>query len=222
MIICNLFSIFDPSLRVGRLSFLSVLVLVVFPFFFFFYSIISSLILNVFGFLKLEMDYSLSRIKKGVYCLFFSIFVIVLALNFFALFPHYFSATSHLLITFPLAYGAWMGIIFFNLYAFFSYFLSHFIPVGTPLFLMSFIVIVEILRNLIRPMALTFRLTANMMAGHLLIALVGGGLLRLSTISLLFGSVLQILLVLIEIGVSVIQAYVFFTLLFLYLSEGDY
>lgn len=219
---CNLFSIFDPSLRVGKFSLLSIVVLIFFPFFYYSYRMLRLVFFRMFNFLKTEIEFRLSNIKKGVFCMFFSTFILIVSLNFFALFPHYFSTTSHLIVTFPLAYGIWVGIVFFNIYSFFSYFLSHFIPVGTPLFLVSFIVVVEILSNLIRPIALTFRLTANIIAGHLLMALVGGGLLSLSSIFFTLGSIIQILLVLMEIGVSLIQAYVFFTLLFLYLSEGDY
>jgi F-type H+-transporting ATPase subunit a len=87
---------------------------------------------------------------------------------------------------------------------------------------MSFMVLVEVLRNLIRPLALTFRLTANMMAGHLLISLIGGALIRLPFSFMVLGSLVQSLLVFMELGVSVIQAYVFSTLLLLYLSEGEH
>ena len=100
--------------------------------------------------------------------------------------------------------------------------MSHLIPTGTPLALISFIVLVEILSNLIRPLALTFRLTANMMAGHLLMSLIGGALISLPFSFMLLGSVVQSLLVFIELGVSIIQAYVFSTLLLLYLSEGEH
>lgn len=99
--------------------------------------------------------------------------------------------------------------------------MSHLIPVGTPLALMSFMVVVEVLRNLIRPLALTFRLTANMMAGHLLMSLIGGALISLPVRGILLGSLVQSLLVFMELGVSIIQAYVFSTLLLLYLSEGE-
>lgn len=114
-----------------------------------------------------------------------------------------------------------MGIIFFSLFKSLKRFLEHLIPVGTPLGLISFIVIVELLRNFIRPMALTFRLTANIIAGHLLIRLIGGAIIYLPVLFLLVGSLAQRLLVFMELGVSLIQAYVFSTLLLLYLSEGE-
>lgn len=87
---------------------------------------------------------------------------------------------------------------------------------------MRFMVIVEVLSNFIRPLALTFRLTANIMAGHLLMSLIGGALIRLSFRFIVLGSLVQSLLVIIELGVSIIQAYVFSTLLILYISEGEH
>lgn len=91
------------------------------------------------------------------------------------------------------------------------------IPVGTPLVLVSFMVLVELMSNFIRPIALTFRLTANIIAGHLLMSIVGRFLVGRPFLAV--GAVLQSLLVFIEIGVSIIQAYVFCVLLLLYTSE---
>ena len=95
-------------------------------------------------------------------------------------------------------------------------------PLGTPLVLLSFIVVVELISNIIRPVALMFRLTANLMAGHLLMSLIGGFLIRLGVLGVFLGSFFQLLLVFMEICVSVIQSYVFSTLLTLYLSEGEH
>lgn len=168
-----------------------------------------------------EVNYTLRHSFKGAYKFIARIFLTVVLYNFLAIFPHIFSVTSHLLVTFPLSYSFWLGIIFFRFFKSFKDFLIHLIPVGTPLGLIRFIVVVEILRNLIRPMALTFRLTANIIAGHLLIRLIGGAILYLPFYFIIFGRLAQSLLVFIELGVSIIQAYVFSTLLLLYLSEGE-
>lgn len=179
-------------------------------FFIFYYSI------------KKEIDYVLSRPKVGLYSFIGSVFIIIALCNFLALFPHIFSISSHLLFTLPLSYSFWLGIIIFRWVSSFKIFLRHLIPVGTPIGLISFIVVVELLRNFIRPLALTFRLTANIMAGHLLMSLIGGSLISLSFSFLLVGSFFQSLLVFMELGVSLIQAYVFSTLLLLYISEGSH
>lgn len=176
---------------------------------------------NMLNIVKRELDYVISVSVSGNYLFITSIFLFVCFLNFVALFPFLFSITSHILVTLPLAYSLWVGIILFRWVKSFSSFLSHLIPVGTPVLLLRFIVIVELMSNFIRPLALTFRLTANIIAGHLLMSLIGGFLISLPFLPLLIGATIQSLLVIIELGVSIIQAYVFSTLLLLYFSEGE-
>jgi len=183
----------------------------------YFYSLVGSFV----SYFNIEVGYSIKNPHKGVNLLFSSSFFIILFLNFLAIFPFVFSSTSHLLITFPFAYGLWFSTIFFRLTKSFSYFLSHLVPSGTPIGLISFIVLVELLSRLIRPIALMFRLSANMLAGHLLMSLIGGALLSIPFSFTFFGSFFQSLLVFIELAVCFIQSYVFTTLLILYLSESE-
>jgi len=96
---------------------------------------------------------------------------------------------------------------------------AHLVPSGTPPALIAFIVLIETVRNVIRPITLSVRLAANMVAGHLLITLLGnqGVGLASTAIPLLVG--VQILLVVLESAVALIQAYVFTTLTTLYARE---
>lgn len=220
--IINLFSIFDPSLSLFSISWVMCgFIFVLCPSLYWVGGVYSYLFLGLFSFSKKEVDYGVHKVSKGVYKIILRIFICIILYNFFAIFPHIFSVTSHLLVTFPLSYRFWVGIVFFRLYKSLKDFLIHLIPVGTPVGLISFIVVVELLRNFIRPIALTFRLTANIIAGHLLMSLIGGAVLFLPSYFLVFGAIGQRLLVFIELGVSLIQAYVFSTLLLLYLSEGE-
>lgn len=223
MIITNLFSIFDPSLRLFSFSwFTCVFVIFFVPSFFWVINSFSVFFFVLFSSVKKEMDYVLKYPIKGVYVFIGSIFLTIRVYNFLALFPFVFSVTSHILVTLPFSYSFWVGNILFIWFSALKHFLTHLIPVGTPFILMSFIVIVEVLSNFIRPLALTFRLTANIIAGHLLISLIGGTLINLSFSFILLGSLIQSLLVIMELGVSIIQAYVFSTLLMLYISEGEH
>jgi len=97
--------------------------------------------------------------------------------------------------------------------------LAHLVPVGTPRFLIPVIVIIERVRNVIRPATLAIRLAANIVAGHLLLTLLGsqGPLLRISLLIGLFIGL--ILLLLLEVAVACIQSYVFTVLSSLYLAE---
>jgi len=90
---------------------------------------------------------------------------------------------------------------------------------GTPLILIPFIVLIETIRLIIRPITLAIRLTANIIAGYLLISLIGssGQSLRIITLSIILRT--QILLIILEIAVAFIQSYVFTILRTLYRSE---
>ena len=92
-------------------------------------------------------------------------------------------------------------------------------PKGTPYVLVPFMVLIEIVRNLMRPLTLSIRLAANMVAGHLLLALVRGPMPSISVVLLGAAFVALVALIVLELGVSFIQAYVFMTLSSLYLDE---
>ncbi|PZO93598.1 MAG: ATP synthase F0 subunit A [Streptococcus pyogenes] len=95
---------------------------------------------------------------------------------------------------------------------------AHLVPLGCPNALMPFIVVIERIRLIIRPLTLSVRLTANMIAGHIIMALISmrsinSGLVLTSSIAS------EVLITILELGVALIQPYVFFILLFLYRQE---
>lgn len=222
MIITNLFSIFDPSLSLFSFSWLRVFLLcLILPSFYFNSGSILCFFFNFFNLVGREINYILSQPKKGVYSFISSIFVVIFVLNFFAIFPHFFSITSHLSFTLPFSFSFWFMIIVFSWTSSLKSFLAHLVPSGTPFSLISFIVLVEALRNIIRPLALTFRLTANIIAGHLIMSLVGGALIGLNPLLFGFGFTFSFFLTFMELGVCLVQAYVFSSLILLYVSERD-
>ena len=97
--------------------------------------------------------------------------------------------------------------------------LAHLVPKGTPLALVPFIVLIEIISNLIRPLTLSVRLAANIVAGHLLLVLVRRPIPVVNYGVLSVAFVALIALMVLELGVSFIQAYVFITLSSLYVDE---
>jgi len=96
---------------------------------------------------------------------------------------------------------------------------AHLVPSGTPSFLMPVIVIIETIRNFIRPLTLAIRLAANIVAGHLLLTLLGSQGIILGKANLLFLICFLIILLFLEIAVACIQSYVFTVLRSLYLGE---
>ena len=97
--------------------------------------------------------------------------------------------------------------------------LAHLLPQGTPVVLMSFMVLIELTRNIIRPITLCVRLTANLIAGHLLMTLLGNALSNLGILQNIFATPISLTLSILESAVACIQAYVFITLITLYTTE---
>lgn len=220
--ILNLFSIFDPSTRIKfSLNWLRIiLIFFIFPYQFWLIPSRFIIIWNIiFKFLikelKVIIKYSLSNL-----IIFIRLFSFIFINNILGLFPYIFTASSHLRFCLSLSLSLWISIILFNIYFFFNDFFSHLTPQRTPFILMPFIVIIESIRLLIRPFTLAIRLTANIIAGHLLLTLLGSsGLLINNSIIIIIILISQILLFLLEISVSLIQAYVFSILTTLYCRE---
>lgn len=96
---------------------------------------------------------------------------------------------------------------------------AHLVPQGTPSVLIPFIVLIETISNVIRPGTLAVRLSANIIAGHLLLTLLGNTGNSISTILVSILIFTQLLLLILESAVAIIQAYVFTILSTLYSRE---
>jgi F-type H+-transporting ATPase subunit a len=169
--------------------------------------------------IKKETGYTLGKRSQRSQRILILLLLIILPLNFIALYPHLFSSTAHLSINLPLALSVWLAIIIYGWLKTPSHMLSHLLPQGTPAGLINFMVLIEITRNIIRPVTLCVRLTANLIAGHLLISLLGSALLNLQTSLILSSLVLPLTLTILERAVACIQAHVFITLISLYVTE---
>jgi len=139
----------------------------------------------------------------------------VLFLNIFRLLPYVFTLTAHIFFTFTLVLPFWLGFIFFTLNKNINKRLRHLVPVGTPIALSQFIVIIELVSQIIRPITLSVRLAANITAGHILIRLC-----RRNTIIINLSRLSLILLLVLETAVAFIQRYVIITLINIYLREA--
>nr|QCG71545.1 ATP synthase F0 subunit 6 [Gasterophilus nigricornis] len=156
---------------------------------------------------------------NGSTFIFVSLFSMILFNNFMGLFPHIFTSTSHLVLTLTLALPLWVCFMLFGWINNTQHMFTHLVPQGTPAVLMPFMVCIETVSNMIRPGTLAVRLTANMIAGHLLLTLLGNTGPSLSTMLLAFLVAAQIALLILESAVAIIQSYVFAVLSTLYSSE---
>nr|UBN08797.1 ATP synthase F0 subunit 6 [Macropanesthia mackerrasae] len=159
------------------------------------------------------------NILKGSSFIFISLFSLIMFNNFLGLFPYVFTSTSHLTMTLSFALPLWLSFMIFGWINNTQHMFAHLVPQGTPPVLMPFMVCIETISNLIRPGTLAVRLAANMIAGHLLMTLLGntGPLLTLLLLNILI--ITQIALLILESAVAIIQSYVFAVLSTLYSSE---
>lgn len=152
-----------------------------------------------------------------------SLFIIIILINFSGLLPYVFSSSSHLLITFSFGLPLWLALIISGIYTSPSSVAASLLPRGAPWWLNPFLTIVETSRILVRPITLSFRLAANISAGHILIGLIRTylvfSLFILGPISTTILFLLQVGYTLFEIGICIIQAYVFCLLLSLYRDD---
>lgn len=160
-------------------------------------------------------------INPGVILIFSAVFIVVISGNFFGLFPYVFTASRHLSITLALSLPLWLGRMIIRFVKQFNRNIAHLVPMGTPAALMPVIVLIESISSIIRPGTLAVRLAANMVAGHLLLVLLGGQGPTLGLITLRFLIVGLLALISLECGVACIQAYVFTILRRLYLNEHN-
>lgn len=221
--IINLFSIFDPStssnMSLNWLS-ITIFILVLTPIYWVANRKTNLLVNKIKKILFLEFKIILGRSSpKGSIVLLISLFIIILVNNFLGLYPYIFTATRHIAVTLSLALPIWLGLIIYGWYNQTVYIFAHLVPQRTPGVLIPFIVLIESIRSIIRPGTLAVRLTANMIAGHLLITLLGNQTASATRFVLLSILNIQILLITLEMAVSVIQSYVFTVLITLYTRE---
>lgn len=181
---------------------------------------ISKSFLKISFYLEKELRAVFGKITiQGTIFIFISSFFFILFSNFIGLIPYIFTRTRHLSITLVLALPLWLGSILYSIFYQYNNLLAHLVPVGTPRFLIPIIVVIETIRNIIRPITLSIRLAANIVAGHLLLTLLGSQGPNLMIINLVLLIIGMILLLLLEVAVACIQSYVFTILSSLYLNE---
>nr|APZ75603.1 ATP synthase F0 subunit 6 [Auplopus sp. SJW-2017] len=219
----NLFSIFDPyTSMLFSMNWLGLFLLyIMFPINLYF---IPSILYFIYQFIFLKLFNEFKLLIKSLYSnmMFVSLLYFIFILNFFGLFPYIFTLTSHMVLTMTFSLLMWGSGIFFGWINHSKMMFCHLVPMGTPVALMSFMVIIESVSQLIRPLTLSIRLSANMIAGHLLLCLIGSLGPKFSILIILLVLLIQISLYTLELAVSLIQSYVFSVLCVLYSNEVEH
>nr|ALJ93770.1 ATP synthase F0 subunit 6 [Megachile strupigera] len=224
MKLMNLFEIFDPSnSMMMSLNWLSMfIIMMILPYMYWIIPNRSMMMMYMFiNFIFYEFKLLISIKYKINIIIFFNLMILILTMNFIGLFPYIFTSTSQMSMNLSMALTLWMSFFLFSIWNKPLNTLAHFVPYNTPIQLMNFMSLIEFISSMIRPWTLSIRLSANMIAGHLLLSLLGNfimnyfNILPLTIISIFIQNMLMIL----EISVAIIQSYVFSILSLLYFIE---
>jgi len=156
----------------------------------------------------------------------FSLFMFVLVANLIGMFPYFFTVTSHLIVTFALAMLVIGTVVVYGFWKHGLHFLNLFVPSGVPGILMPLVVMIEVISFLSRPISLSVRLFANMLAGHITLKVFAGFVVSLGGMGALGigGAILPLAMTValtgLEFLVAFLQAYVFAVLTCMYLNDA--
>ena len=151
------------------------------------------------------------------------LFLFLIFLNLRGLIPYVFSPTSHLAVSLSLGLPLWLSLLVSGIFFNPTSVIAGLLPIGAPAPLNPFLVLIETVSILVRPITLSVRLIANISAGHIVLTLVGNYMTASLFATGLFSSLLlisiQVLYSVFEFGIGVIQAYIFCLLITLYSDE---
>lgn len=222
----DIFSSFDPATNFlfSLNSFLFWIIIPLFIIFLLSHSwMLNNNILPILFRLTSFIQSQLSRRKrsklKALPIIITSLFIFLILINLIGLIPYIFGITSHLLWTLTLGLPLWLILLISSLFNSPSQFYANFLPSGAPNWLAPPLILIESISVIVRPITLSFRLAANISAGHIVLTLVNiysSNALIFSFPSLILISVIYSIF---EIGICLIQAYIFCLLLSLYADE---
>ncbi len=153
----------------------------------------------------------------------FTLFMFILALNLLGMVPYSFTVTSHIIVTFALAFFIFIGVTILGFAVHGFGFFKFFVPHGVPAYLLPLVVPIEVVSYLTRPISLSVRLFANMMAGHTVLKVFAGFVIALGAFGYLPGLLplaFMVALTGLEVLVAALQAYVFAILTCIYLNDA--
>lgn len=174
----------------------------------------------LYEFVASMVNDNLGHEGRKYFALVFSVFMLVLMGNLLGMLPYSFTYTSHIIVTGALALGVFLLATLVGIFKHGLHFFSLFLPKGLPWVLAPLIVTIEVISYLSRPISLSVRLFANMVAGHTMLKVFAGFSVMLGAVLGVLPLVVNIALIGLEIMIAFIQAYVFAILTCIYLKDA--
>ena len=174
----------------------------------------------LYNFISKMISDTAGKKAKRYFSFIFSLFIFVLFCNMVGMLPYSFTVTSHIIVTLAFAMFIFIGVTILGFVIHGFKYLKIFVPSGVPMVLLPIIMIIEIISYLSRPVSLSVRLFANMMAGHTMLKVFGGFVISLGLVAGWLPLTFSVALTGLEILVAFLQAYVFAILTCIYLNDA--
>ena len=174
----------------------------------------------LYNFITKMISDTAGKKARPFFPLIFSLFIFILMCNMIGMLPYSFTVTSHIIVTLTFAIFIFIGVTILGFVIHGFKYLKIFVPSGVPVLLLPIITIIEIISYLSRPVSLSVRLFANMMAGHTMLKVFGGFVISLGLIGGWLPLSFSVALTGLEILVAFLQAYVFAILTCIYLNDA--
>ena len=174
----------------------------------------------LYNFISKMISDTAGKKAKPYFSFIFSLFIFVLFCNMVGMLPYSFTVTSHIIVTLAFAMFIFIGVTILGFVIHGFKYLKIFVPSGVPMVLLPIIMIIEFISYLSRPVSLSVRLFANMMAGHTMLKVFGGFVISLGLVAGWLPLTFSVALTGLEILVAFLQAYVFAILTCIYLNDA--
>lgn len=175
---------------------------------------------SIFGMISDMIKQNIGEKGAKFMPLIFSLFMFVLFCNILGMIPYSFTATSHVTVTFVLAMLVFLTVTIVGFVKHGLHFFSLFLPAGTPAWLAPLLIVIELVAYLARPVSLSLRLAANMVAGHVLLKVLAGFMVVMAVYLKPLPAPFIVVLVGFEIFIAILQAYIFTILSCVYLNDA--
>lgn len=175
---------------------------------------------SIFGMIADMLQQNVGEGGKKFMPLIFSLFMFVLFCNLLGMIPYSFTSTSHISVTFVLAILVFFIVTIVGFMKHGLHFFSLFLPHGTPMWLAPLLIVIELVAYLARPISLSLRLAANMVAGHVLLKVLVGFMVAMAIYLKPVPAPFIVVLVGFEIFIAILQAYIFTILSCMYLNDA--
>ncbi|QLK58264.1 F0F1 ATP synthase subunit A [Ehrlichia ruminantium] len=181
---------------------------------------LQSIIEIIYDFIVSTIESNVGKEGLQYVPLVFTIFTFILVCNLLGILPLGFTVTSHIAVTFAISMIVFISVTFIGFKHQRTHFLHILLPQGTPMWLAPMMVLIELFAYCARPVSLSIRLAANMIAGHTIIKVIAGFVINMNIFLTPLPIAFIIILIGFEIFVAILQAYIFTVLTCVYLSDA--